>query len=141
VVLVLHSESKRITKIETVLQAIRSDIADGQLNQHDDWETWRDRLIFREELRGIGECMACPTPQQGIVGYATFCGYVLQGVRTEWTNVCFNFFMNLDEKKDFRRERFFRLVVHLYDLLDSLDEKRIPDYISTTRARYKLPVA
>ena len=30
-------------------------LADGEINTARDWRKWRDTLVFREELRAIGE--------------------------------------------------------------------------------------
>jgi hypothetical protein len=54
----LHSgDSKYSRSLECAVEMIRGDLADGQINGADDWEKWKDSLIFREELRAIGESM------------------------------------------------------------------------------------
>ena len=50
-------DERRTLALQKALTAIRSDIADGHINLHPNWTDWHDALIFREELRAIGEVM------------------------------------------------------------------------------------
>jgi len=60
--------------LEKCIEEIRSDLADGQLNQAENWLDWKDQLIFREEQRAIGEAMIIENDQNRLVmGYGNFC--------------------------------------------------------------------
>src|SRR5262245_16550496 len=44
----LHPGNKRRAKaLEVAIGRVRSDLADGQINRAEDWQKWRDMLIFR----------------------------------------------------------------------------------------------
>jgi hypothetical protein len=141
VVSVRSYQSNRLSVIESWIEELRSDLADGQHNTHEDWHAWRDRLVFREELRAIGEWMIAAPPSQGIIGYASFCNFVAQHPDAEWLAVTANFFVNLQTTQDFRKARLLRLIVHLHELLEALDEERIPEKLSKEKLNYTLPVA
>jgi hypothetical protein len=50
----LHSRNNRHSReLERAIELVRADLADGQLNNAEDWDAWRDTLVFREELRGM----------------------------------------------------------------------------------------
>jgi hypothetical protein len=70
----LESEHRRAGgRLQYLLDAIRQDFADGQINESADWAIWTDGLIFREEQRAIGEAMIIGTaPARTVVGYGTF---------------------------------------------------------------------
>jgi hypothetical protein len=128
--------SEMVTKIETVLKDLRIDLADGRLNTNKDWHMWKDRLVFREELRGIGERMIAENDQ--VVGYATFCDFHQHPEHNDWLDVCYNFFLNLGDKKDFRRVRIFRAVAHLYELMEAIDPTNIPVELAEKRISFVL---
>jgi len=99
-----QSENRRL---EEAIARLKGDLADGQLNQADDWQEWRDRLIFREEQRAIGEVMIT-NGNRVVVGYGTFCMLFAKATSDEslWSlRVASNFFLNLEHAKDFRRNR------------------------------------
>lgn len=67
------SESKTNTTLQTLLNGIREDLADGTLNSATDWSTWSDALIFREEQRAVGEAMIININGiRSVMGYGTF---------------------------------------------------------------------
>ncbi len=114
--------------LEKCIESIRADFADGHLNEFDDWEDWKDRLIFREELRAIGEVMLHKTSEgMSVMGYARFCELLESSSESSlkrWLAAVNNFVLDLDDTGlDFRKERLKRLVVHLFDLLELLDDK------------------
>lgn len=52
----LNSYSKvESLKSTVIIEKIKAAIADGQINKKPDWQTWKDVLIFREELRSLGD--------------------------------------------------------------------------------------
>jgi hypothetical protein len=100
----LDSHSKgSSSKSLTLIANIREAIADGQLIKYDDWDSWTDALIFREELRAIGEGMIeKDKDQRNIIGYGKFRTLISQYEKTReplWLNPAINFFMNLKLKK------------------------------------------
>jgi hypothetical protein len=137
----LHSgKDKHARLLEKRVEAIRGDLADGQLNTAPDWETWRDTLMFREELRAIGECIFQTTPTGStVMGYGLFADkFDGNGGkdRPRWVRVVLNFLLDLhDTGKDFRKSRIERLVVHLVDLMEGLDEARIAEFFIENRRK------
>jgi len=134
-----NSETNRT--LEKCLLNIRSVFADGHLNNEKDWDEWVDYLIFREEQRAIGESMIVTNEQtRTIMGYAKFkllMEEFIENEKNDWLNPSFNFFLNLNLKKDFRKTRYILLIKHFEELLETLDEKqseeaikRIKNYIS-----------
>jgi hypothetical protein len=100
----LDSHSKgSSSKSLTLIANIREAIADGQLIKYDDWDSWTDALIFREELRAIGEGMIeKDKDQRNIIGYGKFRTLISQYEKTReplWLNPAINYFMNLKLKK------------------------------------------
>jgi len=118
------SNSLTNIKIENCLSNIRSVLADGQLNENEDWIAWTDFLIFREEQREIGENMILfsATPKN-IIGYSKFKeqinDYVENGTN-EWLSISVNFFIDLKLKKDFRLDRYYLLIQFLKEFLLTL---------------------
>ena len=112
------------------LDALRSDLADGQLNTADDWPDWHDRLIFREEQRAIGEAMITGIDgSPSIMGYAEFCK-VIEGSTVHasgrWVDCALNFLLDpARTEKDFHLIRLKRLLVHLVELMEQLDSSRV----------------
>jgi hypothetical protein len=108
-------------RLQGILQLIRGDLADGHLNEADDWNDWADALVFREEQRAIGEALI---KQEGdvrlVASYGTFIS-LLETTDDEkarrWFQVLTNFFVDPVPPKDFRRLRYNRLLVHLVDLI------------------------
>jgi hypothetical protein len=127
----LHSgNNEHSKKLEAAVSLVRSDLADGHLNEADDWLDWRDTLIFREELRAIGESMIdVRGTTRTVMGY---CKYVELFDSNEasstgrWSKVIFNFLLELEARqRDFRRVRLKLLVVHLVGLMELLDARSI----------------
>lgn len=111
-------------RFEEALARLRGDLADGQLNKAHDWLEWRDRLIFREEQRAIGEAMiASGTTSRVVIGYGTFCTLYTRAASDEslWSlRVACNFFLNLEDTKDFRRKRLEMMRLDLRTMIDVL---------------------
>ncbi|HEY4114037.1 MAG TPA: hypothetical protein VGM17_08250 [Rhizomicrobium sp.] len=119
-------------KFTAALHEIRSDLADGHLNANH--ETWPDHLIFREELRAIGEAMICQdgNENKNIMGYRRFADiYLSSGLEHErkvWFECAAGFFENPPDntEENFRYVRMCRLFLHLVDLMSVLNESRVP---------------
>jgi len=124
--------------LEWVVNAIRSDLADGQINKTDDLGMWRDTLIFRDELRAIGESMI---ETRGATRTVTGYGRFLEAAEAEgdsaikrWHPVVSNFLLDLEVGgKDFRHVRIKRLFVHLVDLMTLLDESSVEKWLTEKR--------
>jgi len=70
-------------RLEACIHAVQGALADGQLNEHADWNQWTDRLIFREEQRAIGEAMIRGTgTDRHVLGYGAFQAAIEDGDRT-----------------------------------------------------------
>lgn len=122
----LNSSNNKVnTELEYYLNKIRSALADGHLNENQDWENWIDFLIFKEEQRAIGENMIIfNQATKTIIGYGkfkTFMDSYLKNGENEWIGQCLNFFLDLNNSKDFRKERYFILIKHLKGLMSNLD--------------------
>jgi hypothetical protein len=119
----LEGALKLLKGDEGPLTLLKGALADGDLNKEDD--SWRDRLIFREEQRAIGEAMIASGPKPRVViGYGTFCNLFIRSLDDEnlWPlRVARNFFVNLEEAKDFRQKRLKRMVQHLTEVIDTLE--------------------
>lgn len=131
----LHpGDSAKSRRLEVVVHSLRSDLADGQLNKAEDWQDWRDTLVFREELRAIGESLIeARGAARSVIGYGRFCE-LLESETTihvpRWGKVVLNFLLDLDEsEKDFRRIRLERFLFHLIELLELLDPTSVESYM------------
>ena len=66
----LHAgQSSHSRQLEKVAADLRDCLANSHQNQAPDHAQWRDALLFREELRAIGETML---GKKGVIGYAQF---------------------------------------------------------------------
>lgn len=93
----------------------------------DDWETWRDTLVFREELRAIGESLIETRGNvRTVMGCGKYCEQLENAspnVVQRWSSVVLNFFLDLEGgSKDFRRIRLERMLVHLVRLIRLLND-------------------
>lgn len=113
----------RNRKLDACLRNIQSVLADGWINQHEDWRDWRDCLVFREELRAIGHAMAMPGDGLCILDFGSFTT-ALEGdpngtARARWFIQGAQFYECVKRDKDFRTVRMRMLVVYLTDLMSS----------------------
>ena len=130
--------------IERCLHALREDLADGTLNEAADWSTWKDALIFREEQRAIGEAMII-----GIVSTRTVMSYgafiaaaeAPEHPSNRWIRVAEHFCIDVETAKDFRRTRLQRLLVHLMDLVRTLDASRAEQWLADVAQKHRLALA
>lgn len=114
---------------EVGFETIESQFADGHLNEAPDWLQWKDRLIFREELRAIGEAMITESPEsQLVMGYLAFVALferAATAATTEdnlwWLRLAMNFLLDMEKTKDFRRERFRRIRDGLEAVIELLE--------------------
>jgi hypothetical protein len=127
----LHSRgNRRSRQLEQAIELIRGDLADGQLNDAENWNEWRDTLVFREELRAIGESMIEPLGStRTVMGYGRFTDLLDSAnpnATQRWARVLLNFLLDLQaDRPDFRQTRLQRLVVHLVGLMGLLDKASI----------------
>jgi hypothetical protein len=116
-------KKKSNERLEIVLEKIRADLADGQLNPAPDFFTWNDRLIFREEQRAIGEKMITDTNLRVVMGYGAFHA-LFDNARTNdelwWVRVAYGFILDLADEKDFRRQRLEWMDEHLGEVISLL---------------------
>lgn len=117
---------------ELHVEAIRSSIADGHLNDAGDWLDWKDSLIFREEQRAIGEKMLDVT-RHNVLGYGAFVEKMVsheERLSDPWTVVAVNFLSDLKSvtdsvDRDFRRARCLLIVKHGVSLIECLNHERV----------------
>jgi hypothetical protein len=126
----LHFGNNKYSKcLERAVESIRGDLADGQINLADDWEKWNDCLIFREELRAIGESMIeTRGSARAVMGYGRFVEMFDSANASptkHWSKVILNFLLDPKSATDFRSVRMMRLVVHLVGLMKLLDAASI----------------
>jgi hypothetical protein len=139
----LHSgKSKHSKELERAIGLIRADLADGQLNQAENWQDWRDTLIFREELRAIGESMIeARGATRTIMGYGRFTELFDSDSASplqRWAHVLVNFLLDpVVERPDFRQTRLQLLVVHLVDLMALLDEASVEKFLIEARSKWE----
>ncbi len=142
----LNSGSNRLSReLERAINSIREDLADGQLNTAQDWPEWRDTLIFREELRAIGESMIeSRGASRSVIGYGRFCELLEANDSSptkKWATVLLNFVLDLEtERRDFRQIRLKRLLVHLVGLLELLEDAAIEKRLIEARNRWRAAV-
>jgi hypothetical protein len=137
----LHlGSNKHSRELERAIGLIRADLADGQLNKAADWHGWRDTLIFREELRAIGESMIeSRGPTRTVMGYGRFADlFDSNGTSPtrRWSRVFLNFLLDPEAGLDFRQTRMQRLVVHLVGLMALLDEASIENFLVEARDKW-----
>jgi len=116
------------SRLQGALDLIRSDLADGQLNEAHDFGAWRDRLIFREEQRAIGEGMITGTVNpRTIIGYKGFVALFDEACQADspdprlwWLILARNFFLDLEASMDFRKERLKLMRTHIPDVVAQL---------------------
>jgi len=123
-------------RIDSVLKRVRAAMADGHLNAAQDWESWRDALIFREEQRAIGEEMITTQGDQRVVrSYGTFSSAYRSPGKPDWFFVADRFLLELAPTKDFRRTRLRLLATGLVDLVEQLEPSRLTDRLRALRSR------
>lgn len=133
--------NKHSRKLEEAVELIRSDLADGRLNDAPNWYEWRDTLVFREELRAIGESMIPPgSAVRSVMGYGRFTELFDAGDPTptqRWARVILNFLLDLEvDRSDFRQTRLQRLLVHLVGLIELHDNTSIEQSLITARNKW-----
>ncbi len=125
-------QQKTNTDFEHHIEAIRSSLADGHLNEADDWLRWTDSLIFREEQRAIGESML-DSQRRSVAGYGSFCDKFItpgSGPTNRWITVATNFLSDLKSVSggtatDFRKARCLLVVKHGVSLIACLNNDRV----------------
>jgi hypothetical protein len=123
-------------RLEGCLRSIQSVLADGWINQHEDWTKWRDCLVFREELRAIGHRMISDQNGLCVIDFGTFSALLESDPDGDgdarWFIQAAHFFEKLQDKCDFRLVRMKMLVFHLTELMQLLQPGRVErSYIKT----------
>ena len=133
----LDSGQRKLNRqVESALKRIRAALADGQLNEASDWQTWRDALIFREEQRAIGEQMIVRRGDDRVVmGYAEFLKQYRSVPEDPWLTVAERFLLDLERDRDFRRYRLRLLTRGLIDLVEFLEPSRTTERLSAIKKR------
>ena len=121
--------------LDEAIKGFQSDLADGNLNTAGDFTAWIDRLIFREEQRVIGASMIYDNDRRVVLGYGDFRGASKRADDDQelwWPRIVRRFLMvdaaqlnALAAIKDFRLERFKRMVAHL-EICTSLLQSSAP---------------
>ena len=116
---------KKTAKLLELFHNLKSAIADGHHNKHSDSIEWEDSLIFREELRMIGEEMIVKEDGNKIImGYKKFNEIFEEYSKNEnvkWIKIVLNFWLDCKTEKDFRNERIRLMILSLFDLVEFLD--------------------
>ncbi|MDP1701507.1 MAG: hypothetical protein Q8L53_11205 [Aestuariivirga sp.] len=132
-VFLASGDSGKDQKINVCISRFRSAISDGHLNSFENWKDWIDHLVFREELRAVGESMVrSASSSYQVMGYADF-EKVLEDPKSDghrWLSSTIHFFADAKTQKDFRRVRFCLMLVRLCDLLELLTERPLSDWLS-----------
>jgi len=138
-VVFLDEEAVKLTKrFHACVDLIRSDLADGQLNNAANWESWKDVLVFREEQRAIGEAMIDgEPPNQRVIGYGTFCdNFMADTSRGRWLRTAGSFLYDPEPvRSDFRQVRLRRMTIHATDIARCLYSSRVSDWLSQSSDR------
>jgi hypothetical protein len=128
-------------KFQSLVEKLRSSLADGQLNRARDWHKWKDSLIFREEQRAIGEVMIDGGGDR-VIGYSDFCERFDAAENSSvkrWLNVAAGFLLDLRSaersQKDFRQARCLLLIDHGISLIECLDSRRVNEYLLELRMK------
>ena len=126
IVFLNSGRAKHTKRLGELVEAIREDFADGQINK--DWFDSIDGLIFREEQRAIGETMITQKGDKRlVVGYGEFSA-ILEDRHGggKWLDAGIRFIDRIGaHSNDFRTTRIKRLFIHLIDLIDTLDAARV----------------
>jgi hypothetical protein len=128
-----HSKVESYRFIE-IIGKIREAIADGQIiKEESDWQLWHDTLIFREELRAVGEGMIEITNnQKAILGYGKFQLLIDDyefSKKPIWLRPVISFFTDFKFDKDFRTKRFKTLFNNLKELVECLDKDYYKEHV------------
>lgn len=125
-VFLVSGQSEKDRRISNCIAKLRSILGDGHLNNFSDFHNWKDHIIFREELRAVGEIMTrSAASNYQVMGYADF-EQVLVGDENNgrrWLGSTIEFFADPIQQKDFREIRFNLVLLELCDLVRCLTDK------------------
>lgn len=137
-VLLASGNTKKDERIWKCIENIRIAVSDGHLNTYANRKEWKDHLVYREELRAIGESMVrLATSDYQIMGYADF-EHAFQpknGVTSRWILSSPDFFADPAVHQDFRRIRHCLVLIALCELIELLSEKQLEAWLSEGRDR------
>lgn len=134
--------NKRARELDFAAGLIRQDLADGQINTADDWDVWRDTLVFREEMRAIGESLIeVRGTSRTVMGYGQYCERLeasAPNATQRWSAVVLNFLLDLESHgRDFRHVRLKRLLVHLVEFAGLMDNASVAPYLQETSRKLR----
>lgn len=141
----LHpDDDRKLKKLDKVANCVRENFADGQLNETDDLNAWSDKLVFREELRAIGESLIeARGAGRSVMGYGKFCELLdskEMNPTKRWSAVMLNFILDMQPKQDFRNYRLRRLLEHLVELLTLLRPNLVMPYMLEAVEMHAVPM-
>ena len=138
----LHpGKNKHAKALEVAVGRIRSDLADGHLNLAKDWNEWRDGLIFREELRAIGDSLIeTRGSTRTVMGYGRYCDQLESdsgNAVQRWSPLVFTFYLDLETNgRDFREVRLRLMLVHIVELMKLLDPSLLDSDLQESAEAY-----
>ncbi|MBZ9758597.1 hypothetical protein LB524_25235 [Mesorhizobium sp. ESP6-5] len=135
------SWNRHTARVDESLSAIRSAFADGHINTASDSDSWRDTLVFREELRAIGESMIESRGSgRSIIGYGRFVDLINgedANSTKSWSQVVLNFLVDLESGgKDFREVRLRRILCHIVDFISLIDTRNLDERLKGARKKW-----
>jgi hypothetical protein len=128
VVFLNPGRSKDSKLLQDQVERIRMVFAEGRLNAAPDFDQWLDGVIFREELRAIGECMIIQDQKERqVIGYGKFCSLfdAEESPQREWAEQILQLFLRPRPSKDFRLKRIRLLLLSLIELIRLMDSTQI----------------
>jgi hypothetical protein len=140
------NEGEPIRRVDKAIRAISADLADSDLNTAEDWSTWHDLVLFREEQRAVGESMIISRDGlRSVMGYAQFRSLYPDDLlgdqaklsdQAKWIRAAAACILDPRSEKDFRQARMQRLIVHLVDLAEVSAPSRLRDRYQNARKKY-----
>lgn len=133
-------DNKHANSLKSAVDYIRSDLAEGRLNEASDWHEWKDVPVFREEIRAIGESMIeMRGATRAVMGYGRYCEHLESQASCavqRWSPVVMNFILGFQSGgKDFRQMRLKRMAVHLFALMQLLGDSSIDKDLRAAQAK------
>jgi hypothetical protein len=127
------SSGRQNDLLQQKLRKIKGIFSEGRLIgiYGNDWSHWKDRQIFNEEQRALGEGMLIEYQEKTmVIGFGKFqelvAAYTTEG-KPLWLVPAFTFITNMQAEKDFRRDRILYLLKAFGDILDMLSPGKYDD--------------
>lgn len=136
-----HADGERARDIDIAFHNLREAMANGEwvdaALENDAIAPTHDAILMRDEQRAIGEAMI-DGGRRTVIGYASFIDLIdatSPSARERWLGMLKNFLLDLEPAADFRRERFRRLTLRLFDLVAAIDIARVSEHDWATYRR------